>query len=58
MEKKQESYIKFLIELADQTMDEQNKEQILEKIKEVEEGKDEEYLDIDKKDEGIFLSDG
>ena len=43
--------------MADKTMDIQNKEQILEKIKQLEEGLDEEYLDINKKDEGIFLGD-
>ena len=43
--------------MADKTMDEQNKEQILEKINQLEQGKDEEYLDIDKKDEDIFLGD-
>jgi len=33
------------------------KQQILEKIQEIREGKDEEYLDINKVDEGIFLGD-
>ena len=43
--------------MADKTMDQDNKEQIIEKIKELEEGLDEEYLDINEKDEGIFLGD-
>ena len=43
--------------MADKTMDQDNKEQIIEKINQLEEGKDEEYLDINKKDEGIFLGD-
>ena len=43
--------------MADKTMDEQNKEQILEKINQLEQGKDEEYLDENEKDEGIFLGD-
>ena len=43
--------------MADKTMDYENKQQILEKIEQLETGKDEEYLDINEKDDEIFLGD-
>ena len=43
--------------MAETTMDIPNKQQIEEKIEQLEAGKDEEYLDENEKDEGIFLGD-
>ena len=49
--------MEFLTQLEEQTEEEKTKQQILEKIQEIKEGKNEEYLDINEKDEGIFLGD-
>jgi len=43
--------------LEKETEEGKTKQQILEKIQEIREGKNEEYLDINKVDEGIFLGD-
>ena len=55
--KKEDNYIRFLQQLKLQTLDVENKEQIELKIQSLKEGKDEEYLDINEKDDGIFLGD-
>ena len=57
MSKKEEKNIKYLLKLADKTEDQELQKEILDRIEHLEKGKDEEYLDINKKDEGIFLGD-
>ena len=49
--------MEFLTQLEKETEEGKTKQQILEKIQEIREGKNEEYLDINKVDEGIFLGD-
>ena len=56
-DKKERNYITFLTEMAEKTQDNEQKALLVKKAKELEEGKDEDYLKINEKDEGIYLSD-